>query len=336
MKLTKFPFTQSRALIALQAFLLAVTIGYVDYVTAWETSLFIFYAAPIFFVTWYGDRRSGIVFAILSAVIWFVANYDANPYETPEGYAWATINRAIYFIFVAVGCTAMRQQREESRARIDAMTRARELEQELVRASEREQMRIGQDLHDGVCQSLAAIDCATECLRNDLEAVGTRQAEATKVIQKMLRDTMVEARSLARGLFPIQMDAQGLPAALQELVETTNQLRQTAVSFVSSGEIRVENQAMAMHLYRIAQEALSNAVRHAAANSVLVMLREEDRFLVLTVQDDGRGLPKNAESAAGMGLRTMRYRAQLIGARLTSGSTSAGGTVINCTLQLPP
>lgn len=327
---------QSKLVVALEAFAMSVAIGYVDYVTAWETSLFIFYAAPIFFVTWYGDRRSGILFAVISGVIWFLANYEANPYETPEGYAWATINRVIYFIFVAVGCTAMRLQREESRAKLEAMTRARELEQELVRASEREQMRIGQDLHDGVCQNLAAIDCATECLRTELESMGTSQVAATEVIQKMLRDTMVEARNLARGLFPVQMNSQGLLAAVQELVETTNQLRQTSVSFTVAGEIRIENQGVAMHLYRIAQEALSNAVRHSRAEHVAVILQEDRRLLRLTVEDDGRGLPRTANKSAGMGLRTMRYRAQLIGANFKIGANSSGGASIHCTLQLPP
>lgn len=319
---------------AVEALVLAAFIGYLDYITEWEASLFIFYAAPIFFITWYGDRRLGILFAILCGAIWYLANYETHPYVTPEGYAWATINRAIYFIFVAVGCTAMRLQGEESRAKIDALTRTRELEQELVKASEREQMRIGQDLHDGVCQNLAAIDCATECLRTELEIIGTPQAAATVAIQKMLRDTMVEARNLARGLFPVQMDSHGLSAAVQELVSATEQLRQTSVTFTASGDIRIDNQGVAMHLYRIIQEALSNAVRHASASHVAVALHEERGLLAVSIEDNGRGLPKSAESAAGMGLRTMRYRAQLIGAALTAGPASSGGTVIRCMLQL--
>jgi len=330
-----FP-TQPKAVIALEAFALAVAIGYIDYLTAWETSLFVFYAAPILFVTWYGDRRSGVRFAILSAAIWFVANYEANPYETSEGYAWATINRGVYFVFVAIGCTAMRVQREENRAKIEAMTRTRELEQELVRASEREQMRIGQDLHDGVCQSLAAIDCATECLKVELERAALPQASSAVVIQKMLRETMVEARSLARGLFPVQMDIQGLPAAIDELVATTNRLRQTTVSFTTHGELHLENRETAMHLHRIAQEALSNAVRHAHATQITIDLEDDGRTLVLTIDDNGRGLSAMDKSGAGMGLRTMRYRAQVIGACLDVSSKPSGGTTICCTLNLPP
>jgi signal transduction histidine kinase len=329
-----FP-TQTKAVVAVEALVLSLLIGYVDYRTAWETSLFIFYAAPIFLMSWYGDRRSGILFAILSGIIWFVANYEANPYETQEGYAWATFNRVIYFIFVAIGCTAIRLQREESRAKIEAMTRARELEQELVRASEREQMRIGQDLHDGVCQSLAAIDCATECLRAELEGVSPPQAEAAGAIQKMLRDTMVEARNLARGLFPVPIDAHGLLAAVQDLVTSANRQRQISVKLSAPGEIHIRDRGMAMHLFRIAQEALNNAVRHAEARNITVTLRQENGRLLLSVEDDGRGLPTTVESSTGMGLRTMRYRAQLIGATLTVGTRPAGGTSIRCVLDLP-
>ncbi|MGB8169898.1 MAG: sensor histidine kinase [Chthoniobacteraceae bacterium] len=334
-KLTGLFRAQPKAATALEAFVLAVAIGYIDYITGWETSLFIFYAVPIFFVTWYGDRRSGIVFAILCGAIWFVANYETQPYHTPEGYAWATVNRAIYFAFVAFGSTAMRLQREEARARIEAMTRTRELEQELVRASEREQMRIGQDLHDGVCQSLAAIDCATQCLKTELESARLPHASSAAVIQKMLRDTVVEARSLARGLFPVQMESHGLPAALQDLVATTNQLRHTSVSFAATGDIRVENRETAIHLYRIAQEALSNAVRHGHANHITVSLTEDHRHLVMTIDDDGRGISATNEVANGMGLRTMRYRAQVIDATLDVISKPSGGTSIRCALTLP-
>ena len=95
----------------------------------------------------------------------------------------------------------MKAQREEMRARLDAMVRARELEYEIARVSEHEQMRIGQDLHDGLCQNLVAIDCALACLKSDLEGKRLPETEAAEVIRRMLKEAFVEARSLARGIF---------------------------------------------------------------------------------------------------------------------------------------
>jgi signal transduction histidine kinase len=228
----------------------------------------------------------------------------------------------------------MRLQREEGRARLEAMTRTRELEQEIVRASEREQMRIGQDLHDGLCQNLAAIDCATECLKTELESSSPRQARTASLVQKMLKEALVEARSLARGIFPVHMDEEGLAAALEALVASTNQLRNVSIQYETKGDIRIADPTAAMHLYRIGQEAVSNAVRHAEAAHIRVNLARDGRVLVMTVADDGRGFTTENISTEGMGLRTMKYRAHLIGALLAVAPIPGGGTLVRCTLPL--
>jgi signal transduction histidine kinase len=333
-RFSEFILAQPRWLIAIVAVSVTLAVGFFDYITTWELSLFVFYAVPIFLVAWHGSRPWAIVVALVCGVIWFFANSIDHPYVTVEGYLWATLNRAAYFVMVAFGGTAMRVQREESTARIAAIDRARELERELLRVGEREQMRIGQDLHDGVCQNLAAIGCATECLRADLEAGRVPEPRQVALIQRMLTDTVVEARSLARGIFPVQMDAEGLPAAIQELVNVTNQLRQTAIGFETRGEIRIQDPQVAMHLYRIAQESLSNAMRHSGASRVFVSLICKGPLTELAVDDDGRGLPSNGEIAVGMGLRTIRYRAQLIGARLEIATKSGGGTLVRCSIEL--
>lgn len=313
---------------------LIAVIGWLDYVTEFGLSFFIFYGVPIFVIGWLGLRNTAIVIALASGLIWYLANLPTQPYETHQAYIWASANRAAYFVFVAIGGAAIRAQREESRAKIEALTRARELEQEIVRVSEREQMRIGQDLHDGLCQNLVAIDCAAACLKADLEAQASPGAGMAAVIQKMLRDCVVEARKVARGIFPVQVDAAGLSAALHELVATTNQLRQTSATFETHGEIRIENPEVAMHLYRIAQEALSNALRHAGAGSVTIDLSQHGSRLTMTIADDGCGFGSREQTSAGMGLNTMRYRAQQLGADLAIVSDSAGGTMVRCALDL--
>lgn len=314
---------------------LILGIGWLDYMSEFGLSFFIFYGVPIFTIGWIGHRRSAVIIAAISGVIWYAANLPTQPYLTHEAYLWASINRAAYFIFVAIGGAAMRAQRDESRARLEALTRTRELEQEIVRVSEREQLRIGQDLHDGLCQSLAAIDCAAACLKADLDLRRSPESGMAGTIQKMLKEAVVEARKVARGIFPVQVDTAGLSVALDELVSTTNRLRQTSATFEARGEIQVPDPRVAMNLYRIAQEALSNAVRHAGAEHVSIDLCQDGQRLALTIADDGCGFAPNMPGNRGMGLRTMRYRAQLIGAEFDISSESHGGTVVRCTVEVP-
>lgn len=334
-RLSELLLAQPRWLIGTGAAFMVLVIGALDYISSWELSLFVFYALPIFLIAWHGSKQGAIIAALGCGCVWYVANSTTQPYLTTGGYLWATVNRAAYFVMVAIGGTAMRVQREESVARIAALDHARELESELLRAGEREQMRIGQDLHDGICQNLAAIACATECLRADLQAGRPLPPGQVILIQKMLSDTVLEARNLARGIFPVQMDAEGLPAAIQELVATTNQLRHTAIGFETVGEVHIADPQIAMHLYRIAQESLSNAMRHSGASRIFVSVTQGGGRLVLAVDDDGCGLAPPEPNPRGMGLRTVRYRAQLIGARLEISNKSAGGVLVRCSLKVP-
>jgi signal transduction histidine kinase len=336
MKLNEALRAQPQALLFIEALILVAVIGMLDSIGGWDVSLFLFYAAPILLVVWFGNRRLAILCAITCGVVWYWAKMDSHPYGTIQAYAWATVNRMASFLFVAIGGTAMKRQREENRARIEAMMHARELEQEIVRVSEHEQMRIGQELHDGLCQNLAAIDCAAACLKADLQAKSLPEAEAADDIQKMLKDAVVEARDLARGIFPVQMDSEGLPAALEELVATTNRVRPMVTTLEVRGDVRIKNPQISMHLYRIAQQALNNALTHAGASRVIIRLHWEASQMVMTITDDGCGFVQHPGSPSrGMGLRTMLYRSRLIGAKLLVESKPSMGTEVRCILQLP-
>lgn len=321
------------AVIAL-CFLTIFVIGISDYFTKWEVSLFIFYGFPIFGMAWHIDRRWGIVAGLACAIVWYFANLDTHPFTTTAGYVWATVNRMVYFIFTAIGGAAMRQQREENRARLAAMARTRELEQEIVRVSEREQIRIGQDLHDSLCQNLVAIDCAAACLKSDLEAQQRPEAREAASIQKMLRDAVLEARGIARGISPLPMDSESLPAAVNELAETSRQIRRVPISVKVSGAIDVPDPHDALHIYRIVQEALSNALRHSNATQIVITLDQEGADLSVSISDNGSGLPASGIHAHGMGLHTMRYRAQLLGTTLQTIRNPEGGTTISFKVSL--
>jgi signal transduction histidine kinase len=323
---------QRKSVIILEMALCVLVIGIVDLEIDWEKSLFVFYGVPIFIVGWWVGRRAAFGIALLAAVAWFMANLHDSPYATRGGYAWAAATRFCYLGFVAAGTSAMRSQREQGRARLEALTQAREHELEVVRAVERERIRIGQDLHDGVCQNLAAIDCATACLREALEGGGLKEAALAGKIQEYLKQTIVEARNLAHGIVPVQVERDGMISALKELVSHANLVHEGSAYFESSGDIQIEDQQVALHLYRIAQEAMSNAARHARATQVAVSLCADGGEVTLAISDDGTGFDPGSKADRGMGLRTMQYRAKLIGARLDVASESGRGTTVRCML----
>ena len=313
-------------------------IGLVDSVTDWAKSLFVVYGVPIFLVGWWVGRRAAYGLALLAALAWYFANLHDSPYTSRAGYGWAAATRFCYLAFVAAGTSAMRSQSEARRERIEALTLAREHELEVVRAVEGERIRIGQDLHDGVCQNLAAIDCATACLREALEEGGARAPALAGQIHEYLKQTIVEARNLAHGIVPVQVERDGMISALKDLVSRANLVRHGSAYFETSGNVQIENPQVALHLYRIAQEAMSNAARHANATQVAVSFCAEGAEVTLAISDDGRGMSPEPNAHRGMGLRTMRYRAKLIGARLNVASEPGVGTTVRCTLArvIPP
>jgi len=325
---------QPKALVLFECIVLTLIIGYIDYITPWQWTMSIFYAPPILLAVWHAPRKSGLFMSFFCAVVWYVAGTGQHPFLSDKAFLWIGFNRLVYFLFVAIGGMALKSQRDAIRARLEAMTRARALEQEIVRVAEREQMRIGQDLHDGLCQDLAAIDCAAACLKADLEDREVPEAKAAGQIQKLLQDAIVEARNLARGISPVHMDAENLPAALEDLVASANRSNQADITFAVEGEITIGDTQTAIHLYRIAQEALRNAVRHSGAKNVAVELRQEGQHYTLSVTDDGRGFNGAPPSATSMGLGTIRYRARLLGATCDILNKPGGGALVRCSLPL--
>lgn len=311
---------------------MVAVLGVIDYITPFELTLFMFYTAPILFVAWYGRRRDAVILAAIGTLVWYVAGLS-QPYFSASNFAWAAFNRLVLLAIVAAGGAAMATQREALKARLVALERARELEDEILRIGEREKIRIGQDLHDGLCQHLAAIDCAVACLKLDLDEKCPSEADAAGFIQAQLHKAIIEARQLALGIFPVQMNEEGFIAALEELVNTTNRLRQLAVKLRVRGEIKIREPQVSLHLYRIAQEALSNAAKHAHAMEVQVEVGREGPMLTMTITDDGCGLPLNGHTPKGLGLQTMNYRARSMGAALEIRNAAPGGTMVRCAVH---
>lgn len=216
----------------------------------------------------------------------------------------------------------------------------RMLEAELLHIAETEQRRIGQELHDDIQQQVTGLTLMSSHLAEALTAaaadqpgLAALQATAGRVA-KGLRETNQSLRQLARGLVPLQVDSQGLTPSLAGLAARVGEFHAIDCSF--SGEtMRSELDGLrATHLYRIAQEAVQNALKHATAGSLAIRLFERDAMLALEIADDGVGFAPKAR-ASGRGLQIMAYRADLIGAVLTVRRRETGGTIVCCTLPLP-
>lgn len=154
---------------------LTFLIGWLDHVTGWEMSFFVFYALPVLGVAWWVGIRAGLWMSIVAGVVWWVSNQWTSPYETSLGYAWAALSRVFYFFLVVYAIREVRQRQQSDARTIQAMQERRQLELDLVAVSEHEQQRIGQDLHDGLCQRLAAIGCAARVLADELVMLNPNQ-----------------------------------------------------------------------------------------------------------------------------------------------------------------
>jgi PAS domain S-box-containing protein len=209
----------------------------------------------------------------------------------------------------------------------------RVLEEELLNASSREQQRIGQDLHDSLCQQLAGIEFQNSVLVQQLSKTPEAQAEAAR-IGELIRNATKQARALARGLSPVEIEPNGLMSALTSLAINATNLFRVHCSFECPQPVLLANRTSATHLYRIAQEAIGNAVKHGQAKTVVISLKGGDEQLILTVKDDGVGFSQDGRAIEGMGLRIMDYRADMIGAMLRIDSLKGEGTTVACRLRL--
>jgi PAS domain S-box-containing protein len=210
------------------------------------------------------------------------------------------------------------------------ITQRKRLERELLDISSREQRRIGHDLHDGVCQQLAGISLLTNTLAERLQAGEAVDPADVEKICHLINEANRQTRSVARGLFPVRLEDNGLVSALEELANNSSSLFRIHATFSCTPPEPVVENRSAVHLYYIAQEALMNAVKHGQARNVAVELRPSGDRWALSIRDDGSGFSTSYVSRTGMGIRIMHYRARVIGATLDLKSGGGSGTQVTC------
>ncbi len=227
---------------------------------------------------------------------------------------------------------------EQKRRMEDIALARKDVDRRLFAAAELERRRLGQDLHDDLCQRLAAIKLHCSMLQRELEREGSSQVgRAAQNVDAMGEATSL-SRSFARSLAPVTLDSDGLSSALQLLAKSAGTVFGIVIGFECPQLVPVPDPDTAMHLYRIAQELIANAAKHAQPTRIEMRLTAGPSCLLLEVANDGLSFSKPADPIEGMGLPMLRARADAIGARLEfiSGATPDGGTRVRCNLPYHP
>ena len=210
------------------------------------------------------------------------------------------------------------------------ITERKRLEREILEVSNREQRRIGQDLHDELGQLLTGISFRIVELENDLRQKNQPETDDAAEIGEMVKEAIMQTGALARGLNPVSMEAGGLKTALATLTRSIEQIYEIPCTLTCPAPLLIEDNETATHVYRIAQEALNNAIKHGKASRLEVSLVQAEATTTLTVRDNGIGIPNLDVQREGMGLRNMRYRASMIHGSFDVHRGEEGGTVVSC------
>lgn len=323
---------------------IVVVVGVVDYATGHEILLSSFYLAAVAFAVWTAGRGFALFIAILSVVAWLLGDFAAGAvYPRALVPAW---NAAIIFVFYLVVIALLarlhdlhsdleRRVKARTLALTEEIAERERLEREILDVGERERRRVGRDLHDSLGQLLTGTALVGQVLEDKLASASAPEAHDAGKLVGLVEEAVELTRRLARGLDPVEMDGGGLSQGLRELAQATHQLGTVRCEFRPSGELSVRDSVTATHLYRIAQEAVTNAIKHGRARCIKIGLEEEGENIRMTVCDDGAGLPEADRRGNGMGLRVMSHRAKVLGGTLDVRSRNGGGTAVICEVPNP-
>ncbi|MFZ0827320.1 MAG: sensor histidine kinase [Verrucomicrobiia bacterium] len=342
-RIKRFETWSKQSLVALCLGMVAV-VGFADYLTGYEIFVFIFYLVAVFLAVWFVGFSFGVLISALSVMAWISTNIAAG--ERYSGYfvpVWNAIIMFVFYLVVVVLLTRLRTLHKELEERVIQRTvmltneiqeRTR-LQKELLETSERVQRRIGYDLHDGLCQHLTGTALAGQVLGQKLANQSLPEAVEADRLVELIEEAIELTRTLARSLHPLEIQAGRLADSFQELASGASERFKVACQFDCHQAMPVADMNVATQFYRIAQEAITNAVRHGKAGRISLRLESTDQEIVLTIMDDGIGLPENARNGNGLGLRIMAYRACMIGATFGVERLSGlSGTRVTCKLAV--
>jgi signal transduction histidine kinase len=337
-RLLRFSF--SRVGLAAACLLLTGVLGYLDYLTGYEQSLLLFYLVPIALATWFGGLIFGLIFSVISVSVWVASDIFAGiPTVGFWNLGMAMAAYAVFTVLLSKLRTLLGELEHRVRQRTKALRREiaerERLDREIAEVADRERRRFGQELHDGLCQHLTGTALTAQTLREKLAARSAPEIAAADKVVRYIEEGIDLSRNLARGFFSPELEAEGLMFALQSLADNTSERFQVGCAFISEGIVRVPDATIATQLYRIAQEAVMNAIKHADAKSIEIRLQKNASNLTLSISDDGVGLPEKLPQPEGLGLRLMSHGASVIGAQFHAQRNADGGTIIMCKVVIP-
>ena len=324
----------SRTSLTIVCFVLAAIIGYFDYVTGYEHSMLLFYFLPIALAAWFANFAYGVIIVAVCVTTWVVA--DVGSGIPALGFWNIGMAFASYAIFAGVVSKLGTLVRELDR-RVDERTAAyeremverRRLDREIAQVADHERRRLGHDLHDKLGQHLTGTALAAQVLKEKLAARCDPETSDAEKLVRCLEEGIDFTRNLARGFFSPELRAEGLVVALQDLAETVSE--QSGVDCVLHDEelIPIRDSTVANQLYRIAQEAVTNSIKHAAASHIDIRFAMDGPELCLSIVDDGIGFSDKPRSA-GLGLHLMRHAAALSGGTFDIRRNGEKGTIASC------
>ena len=321
------------SLVIASVFLICV-VGFVDYLTAYDRPVLLFYLLPISVAAWFGGFGFSLSIAIACVGAWLLSDVAGG--TTFEGWWNLGMAFAAFVVFAGVLSKLATLVRELDR-RVDQrtadlkreMAERQRLDRAIVEVADRERRRLGQDLHDRLGQHLIGTGLTAQALKEKLAKQCAPQAADAGNVVRCLEEAIDLTRKLARGFYSPELDAEGLSDALRQLAGNVTERSQINCAFHGDDSIRIQDSAIANQFYRIAQEAVTNSVKHAAAKQIDISLAVKGRDICLTIIDDGVGFSDNTQSN-GIGLRLMRHGAALSGANFDIRRNGKAGTIVTC------
>jgi len=322
--------------LGLVGLLLIPFIGLGHYATGTEISFAIFYLPPLAIAGWFGGHVFCCFAGIETAIVWFAADQARMAhFPDPAIHYWSILVRLLIYTAVVVPIALLRERRDElelavqrktTRLQQEVAERTR-AEREILEISNHERQRVAYDLHDGLGQQLAAVALRAKLLQEKLN--GTETSKEAAAIVGLIKDAARQTRMTAHTLDTSEIG--DLNTALRKLAASVKKLR---VHYRNGSDASLSiSAAVAVHLYRIAQEAVHNAVEHGAATEVQIDLSSEDGHVMLRIRDDGRGFD-STRGSNGMGLRIMQYPAHVTGGWCSVSSQPGQGTIVTCRAAL--
>lgn len=333
---------RSRFTLIALAFVIIAAIGWVDYLTGHELSFSVFYLFGVALAAWFVGKEFGSLISVLSVGVWVIGDFASGAHFSNWVVPiWNAVVLLTFYLVVVWLLANLRslyrnlegQVRQRTLALTEEIAERERLERELLEISERVQRRIGQDIHDSLCQHLTGATLAGQVLEEKLAALNLPAAADAGKMVELVEQSIALSRKLAKGLYPVEMEADGLMLALEEYAATAGELFKVVCRFECDSPVLIHDPATAGHLYRIAQEAVGNAIKHGRARNILIRLDASEDGPRLSIKDDGLGLPAAAPKNRGMGLRIMAHRSAMIGGVFNARRDETGGTLVTCEMR---